>query len=123
MIQGIVTSRREAVISLPIRGPGGASLTLDVIIDTGFSGLLALSPLLVASLGLPRQSGGRAVMADGNPVQFEVFAAEIEWDGNWRMISVFALGNEPLLGMKLLDGHELRIAVNTGGVVEITPLP
>jgi hypothetical protein len=33
------------------------------------------------------------------------------------------VGDEVLLGMGLLAGHELRIAVVPGGVVEITPLP
>ena len=34
-----------------------------------------------------------------------------------------AVGNEALVGMRLLAGHELRIAVVPGGAVEITPLP
>jgi hypothetical protein len=33
------------------------------------------------------------------------------------------VGDEVLLGMRLLAGHELRIAVVPGGSVEITPLP
>jgi hypothetical protein len=36
---------------------------------------------------------------------------------------VWATGNEALVGMRLLAGHELRFAVVPGGVVEITPLP
>jgi len=31
--------------------------------------------------------------------------------------------HEVLVGMRLLAGHELRIAVVPGGSVEITPLP
>jgi hypothetical protein len=33
------------------------------------------------------------------------------------------VGNEPLLGMRLLAGHKLVIEVVPGGLVEITPLP
>ena len=33
------------------------------------------------------------------------------------------VGDEALIGMRLLAGHELRIAVVPGGGVEITPLP
>jgi hypothetical protein len=47
----------------------------------------------------------------------------VEWNGGWRPVLVSAVGDEPLVGMRLLAGHELRIAVVPGGVVEITPLP
>ncbi len=78
---------------------------------------------MVATLGLARQSGGGAVLADGSVRQFNIYAAEVAWCGGWRPVLVSGLGDEVLLGMRLLAGHELRIAVVPGGVVEITPLP
>src|SRR5947208_2023864 len=54
--------------------------------------------------------------------QFVLYAAEVAWGGGWRPLLVSAVGDEVLLGMRLLVGHELRIAVVPGGVVEITPL-
>jgi hypothetical protein len=47
----------------------------------------------------------------------------VAWDGGWRPVLVSAVGAEALLGMRLLVGHELRIAVVPGGAVEISPLP
>jgi hypothetical protein len=38
-------------------------------------------------------------------------------------VLVSAVGDEALVGMRLLAGHELRIEVVPGGVVEVTPLP
>jgi hypothetical protein len=38
-------------------------------------------------------------------------------------VLVSAVGAEALPGMRLLAGHELRMAVVPGGAVEITPLP
>jgi hypothetical protein len=38
-------------------------------------------------------------------------------------VLVSAVGDEPLLGMRLLVGHKLRIEVLSGGMVDITPLP
>jgi predicted aspartyl protease len=55
--------------------------------------------------------------------QFNVYAAEIDWDGRWRHVLVSAIGDEVLLGMRLLVRHELRIAVIPRGAVEINPLP
>src|SRR5437764_998296 len=60
---------------------------------------------------------------DGKFVAIDVVAAEAEWEGSWRPILVSAVGDEVLVGMRLLAGHELRVAVVPGGSVEISPLP
>ena len=83
---------------------------------------MTLAASVVAALGLTRQSSGRARLADGSVNQYEIYAAEVEWDGVWRPNLVSCLGNEVLIRMRLLAGHELRIAVVPGGEVEITRL-
>jgi predicted aspartyl protease len=82
--------------------------------------LLVISP--VAALGLVRQSGSQAVLADGSVRQFDLYAADVSWNGVWRSVLVSAVGNEPLLGMRLLARHALRIDIVPGGTVEIAPL-
>jgi predicted aspartyl protease len=103
----------------------GKFVALDVQTGeySGFTGSLTLSATTAAALGLTRQSGGGAVLADGSVRQFDIYAAEVEWNGGWRPVLVWATGNEALVGMRLLAGHELRIAVVPSGAVEITPLP
>jgi predicted aspartyl protease len=96
---------------------------VDAVVDSGFTASLALPVTTVVALGLARQSGGGAVLADGSVRLFDIYAAEVAWDGGWRPVLVSAVGAEALLGMRLLAGHELRIAVVPGGAVEITPLP
>lgn len=123
MIHGAVNARLEAILPLRIRGPGGAEATLDAVIDTGFTASLTLPPTVVAALGLNRQSGGGAVLADGSVRQFDVYAAEVIWSGIWRPVLVSGVGNEVLVGMRLLQGHDLRMAVVHGGLIEIAPLP
>jgi clan AA aspartic protease len=123
MIRGVVNPRREAIVQLRIRGPGGTEQEVDAVVDSGFSASLTLPPTMAAALGLPRQSGGGAVLADGSVRRFDIYAAEVAWGGGWRPVLVSGVGNEVLLGMRLLAGHELRMAVIPGGLVEITPLP
>jgi clan AA aspartic protease len=98
-------------------------LDVEAVVDSGFTASLTLPASVVAALGLVRQSGGGAVLADGLIRQFDIFAAEVAWDGSWKPVLVSAMGNEVLLGMRLLAGFELRIAVVPGGAVQITPLP
>ena len=123
MIHGVVNTRCEAVVRLRIRGPGEAELEVDAVVDSGFTASLTLPATAVATLGLARQSGGGAVLADGSVRQFDIYAAEVEWESSWRSVLVSAVGNEALAGMGLLAGHELRIEVVRGGTVEIKPLP
>jgi predicted aspartyl protease len=63
------------------------------------------------------------VLGDGSVRHFDICAAEVDWGGTWRAVLVYAVGNEPLLGMRLLAGHKLVIDVVPGGLVEILPLP
>jgi clan AA aspartic protease len=123
MIRGVVNARHEAVVRLRVRGPGGAELDFEALIDTGFTGSLTLPSAAVTALGLVRQSGGSVALGDGSVRHFDVYAAEVEWDGNWRPVLVSAIGDEILVGMRLLAGHELRVAVVPGGPVEISPIP
>lgn len=123
MIHGVVNVRREAVVRLRLQGPRGAELEVHAVVDSGFTSSVALPTATAAALGLTRQSSGGAVLADGTVCQFDIFAARVEWDGAWRSVLVSAVGDEPLVGMRLLAGYELRIAVIPGGVVEIAALP
>ena len=39
-----------------------------------------------------------------------------------ELVSVLATGNEPLIGMSLLDGYDIRIQAVEGGLVSIEHL-
>ena len=123
MIQGLVNARHESVVRLRVTGPGGVESDVDMIVDSGFTASLTLPMAMVTALALARQSGDTAVLADGSVRQFDIFAAEVAWGGNWRAVLVSAVGNESLLGMRLLAGHRFVVDVVPGGLVEILPLP
>ncbi len=123
MIQGTVNSRREAVVRLQVRGPGGTVATMDAIIDSGITSSLTLPTATVAALGLVRHSGGTGILADGSVRPLDIYTAEVEWGRTWRPVLVYAVGNEALLGMGLLANHKVVIEVVAGGSVEIVPLP
>ncbi len=123
MIRGVVSAGQEAIVNLRLRGPTGIESTVEAIVDSGFSSSLTLPPTLVATLGLVRQSAGSATLADGTVRHFDICAAEVDWDGTWRAVLVYAVGDEALLGMHLLAGYRLIIDVVTGGAVEILPIP
>ena len=44
------------------------------------------------------------------------------WDGQLRRLLVDEADTDPLVGMALLSGYELKIEVSAQGKLEITPL-
>ena len=119
MIEGAVNSAYEAVINLPLRGPVGQTREIEAVIDTGYSGFLALPTALVTELGLAYRSQGQAILADSSEVNFEVYDVTVLWEGQPRHVDVDATGSTPLVGMLLLDRHDLSIRVRDGGHVLI----
>ena len=122
MIEGAVNVNYEPVISLPMRGPEGQMREIEAVVDTGFNGFLTLPPALVAELGLPFRFRGQAVLANGNEETFDVYGVTVLWDGQPRYVESGAVGVDPLVGMLLLDRHNLNIDVADGGRVLIQPM-
>ena len=122
MIEGAVNAHLEATVSLDVRGPGGRSRMIDAVIDTGFNHYLTLPLSQVRELGLPYRDRGQAVMANGALETFDIYGAELLWDGQLVAVLVDEAETTPLVGMSLLEGHELRIEASTGGRVLIEPL-
>jgi clan AA aspartic protease len=123
MITGIVTVRREAIIRVLVHGPGGQRQRVEAVIDTGFSGWLTLPPRIINSLGLPWRRRGRALLADGSDSVFDIYEGTVIWDRRRRVAPVDEADTDPLVGMALLNGHELNVQVRSRGKVTIKPLP
>jgi clan AA aspartic protease len=121
MITGRVDNR-EACIDLTIRGPLKQEHTVRAVIDTGFTAFLSLPPDLIVSLGLDWRSSGRGVLADGSECLFDVFAGKVIWDGQERNVLIDEADTDPLVGMALLSGYELKIENRPNGKVSIKRL-
>jgi clan AA aspartic protease len=122
MITGIVQGR-EGRIRLKVRGPRRKEQEIDAVIDTGYTASLSLPPSLVTSLGLRWKSFGRGILADGSECLFDVYVAKIVWDGRERRCLVDEADTDPLVGMALLSGYELKMQVRWRGKVTIKRLP
>jgi len=119
VIEGVVNAAYEAVVTLPLHGPAGRSREIEAVIDTGYNGFLTLPAALVAELRLPFLGPSRAILANGAVETFNVHDATVLWDGQLRDIEADATGDTPLVGMLLLDGHDLSVQVRDGGRVVI----
>ena len=119
MIEGVVNAAREAVVTLYLQELEGRTRAIEAVVDTGYSGFLTLPTELVTELGLPFAYMGQAFLANDAPVAFDVHYVTVLWGGQPRDIEVDATGSTPLVGMLLLDNHDLSIQVRDGGRVVI----
>lgn len=120
MITGEVTSDREAIIRLSIRGPLEPRLDVDFVIDTGFTDYMTLPRGLVDRLGLPLRETANFTLADGSHAVMDLFRIDVLWDGTSRGALVAAAEGTPLVGMALLEGFHLAADMVRGGAVSIT---
>ena len=119
MIQGVVNAALEALVTLTVQGPTGQNREIEAVVDTGFSGFLTLPTDIVRELGLLYQYRGRAILADGSEAFFHVYDVNVLWDNRLMRIETDAADTTPLVGMRLLDSHDLSIQVRDGGRVVI----
>ena len=119
---GIVNANREAIIRLMVCSPDGQVQEVEAVIDTGFTGFLTLPSIHIDALGLTWQGREWAMLGDGRLYLFEVYTATIIWDGQPFTVETNATDTEPLVGMGLLYGHDVRIQVIDGGLVIIEAL-
>lgn len=104
-------------------GFSGQSIEYDAIIDTGFSGSVAILPEDVVTLGLLPSGSVETILADGSVRTVLTYSAPVEWYGVQIISEVIADDEVPLIGMEILTGYNLSVDVVDGGAVRITRLP
>ena len=78
MIRGAVGAHLEPRFSLTFLDPADNPLLLDVEIDTGFAGLIALPQDVITHLALPRVGIFPVELADGTHVYRPSYQARVE---------------------------------------------
>jgi clan AA aspartic protease len=118
MMQGFINQSCEAVLPIVIKHNTTTEL-VDAVIDTGFSGFLTLPAEIIAALHLTWKGRDKATLGDGTRCIFDVYIATVIWDGQYREIDINESETNPLIGMKLLRGYDLRMRIIEGGTVVI----
>jgi clan AA aspartic protease len=109
----------EPLISLTLHGFQGQKVVIEAVVDTGFNDFLAISPALVAELGLEPVGTLSVELADGSLQDTNYYPLRVDWMEERRYIMAQEGEGTPLVGMMLLLDCELRIAVTHSGEVSI----
>jgi clan AA aspartic protease len=118
MLKGSVNAYREAVLQVNLRGVN--DLTVEFVVDTGFTGYLTLTPDQINSLGCSPIGRSSAILADGSEQIFTLYAVTTAWNGVPRTVEAYEIASTPLIGMSMLYGHHLHIHVVDGGEVALS---
>ena len=119
MITGSVSQDLEALIAVDVEDGNGASHSLEVVVDTGFTGYLVLPQAEISRLGL-RFSGRRSViLASGEQSTVDAYAGIVSWHGRRRNVIVLESSSESLIGMSLLSGSRVTLDARADGSVLI----
>ena len=130
MIDGIVIAFDAPVITgkaslgVTVANPSDPQryISFHATIDTGFTGFLTVRPGAISQLGLPFVANRQAVLADGSVGGYDVHAGRIDWYGQRRLIPIYSVDSEPLVGMALLWNSRLTMDIIPDGRVTITPV-
>ena len=123
MLTGTINDDLQAWLFIEMLATNGQPVPIEVVLDTGFNGQLALPASAIRRLGLPQQSSRLADTATGERVSLETYHGLVLWDGQIIAVEVIRADSEPLLGMELLQGSRVTLDVHEGGPVTIDALP
>lgn len=124
MISGWVNEHREIAFVVQVSNRDNNALTalVEVVLDTGLSEELVLTPDIVSTLRLTPQGKMPLTLADGEEQIFDFYMASISWHGQKRIVAVVEMPAERLIGMNLLWGSCLIVDAADGGEAIIEPL-
>jgi clan AA aspartic protease len=110
-MRGLVDTAGRALLKVELRQSVESEATsIEVWIDTGFTGDLVMPMGSIELLGLELSGSVDAILADGSQIALSTYTCAIEWFGETRSLEIIANnGPCPLLGVGLLRDLELRI--------------
>ncbi len=123
MMHGQVNSALEPWIEIGIEDHLGQRHRIPALLDTGFNGFLTLPNAWLLDMGLRCSGQARVTLADGRETVSDLFIANAILDGEMLTTDVEAADTDPLAGMALLQGYDVRLLVVPGGRVEASPIP
>lgn len=109
MISGYISDGLEPIVEIGLRS-GDELVRIPAIIDTGFSGYLALSVRYVDDLEMNFKYVERYELADGTIIVKDVFHAHIVFGNEERDVyTIVTTSQDTLIGASLLRRHNIAI--------------
>ena len=106
-------------VEISVAGGDRVFHTETAVVDTGFTGWLAMPGETIERLGLTPYGQRPANQASGDVEMFDIHSALVLWHDALRAVPVHRAEGTPLIGMSLLSGSRLIVDSWEGGDVVI----
>jgi len=106
-------------VSLELPTVGGGNRLVELILDSGFEGDLALPPDLLSGLDAFYAGQLPFALADLTLRTRPVYQISLNWQGEERLAAAVAMDGNALLGVGLLRGSFVQTEMDDGGNVSV----
>ena len=110
------------MVSLQLLSEGRQSIIVQALLDSGFSGAVSLPQEMVDKLGLESVGGRYATLADGIDQRVQVYIGSVQFAGDDYRSAIQAFGDEPMVGMHLLQSAKICFEAVPDGDVNLKRL-
>ena len=109
-------------IPLKLHHSDGADLEIEALMDSGFSGEVALPMGVVNELGLEYARGQIVALADGSHHRVETYRGSVFFADEWHDVVVYSTGGSAAIGMRLLYGSKIGFEAAPEGEIDCEQL-
>lgn len=122
MTIGAIGSDGDALVQVAVARAGSErEREIEAVLDTGFNGFLALPYSEIERLNLDETGRVPFMTASGEAHFSSTFEATVVFAGRRRAAEIVEAA-EPLVGVELLWGFEVRLAYREGGRIALEKL-
>jgi clan AA aspartic protease len=122
MIIGFVSPDFRPLIRCVVQGSHGVDQEIEAWVDTGFNGAMLVPPEVIGALDLAPNFAINVKLANGAEVEMITYTATVLWNDEPRRIQLLSAEHHALVGLRLLQQHQLTITFTDGGAVIVEPL-
>ena len=118
MLRGAIREFRP-MVEFSVIGSDGRRATIPFVLDTGYSGTLALPEAFCEQLALVWDRSQPATLANGTSIIVDVYLGRMSWGTEEKLVEVLAVEGDPLIGLIALEGCRVCLDVQEGGAVMV----
>lgn len=122
---GVVEPRNgllQPKVGFDVAGPKGRVESYWGVLDTGFTGGIALPATDIEKLGLDFSHDDTLTLADDQTVRVSIYVAEVFLAYRWHRLFVVQIGSIPLVGTGVASNSRIMIDMIPNGEITYTPI-